>query len=269
MFLLLRLRGTIRRWVLRGDSNSMNKKYQNNMKKIAFLVSLAFVTLSVVAQDPVITSTSSIILDGQTDVLQVNFAISDSWSDGFDNTWDAVNSNPGTGIYVVVNDDEYTTWASNKYSTNLALGFVAAATGSHKLQFANFSGVSYKIYDREEGKTIEVLGNNSIKIDGEAATEYAFTAAAGAHNNRFVINYNANELDVCFIDNVLQISSNPYDNPIIISSPNGKKEVAVAPTPQNISLNDSTAGNYTVEFGPVVNAETGAHQRKFVVVVKH
>ena len=41
------------------------------MKKIAFLVSLAFVTLTVAAQDPVITSTSSIILDGQTDVLQV------------------------------------------------------------------------------------------------------------------------------------------------------------------------------------------------------
>ena len=231
------------------------------MKKIAFLVSLAFVTLTVAAQDPVITSTSSIILDGQTDVLQVNFAISDSWSDGFDNTWDAANPNKGTGIYVSVNDDEYTTWASNKYSDNLALGFVAAAGGSHKLQFANFSGSSYKIYDRVDNKEIEVLGNGSIKIDGVAATEYTFTADAGTYNSRFVINYNPNNLAVCFINNVLEISSNPFDAPIKITGANGSKEVAVAPTPQNISLNDSTAGNYTVEFGG------GA--RKFVVVVQH
>ena len=223
------------------------------MKKIVFLVSLTLVTLSMFAA-PVITGKSRIALqeEGQSDKY-VLFVLSDDFSDGYDNTYDAASANPGTGIYVLVNDDEYTSWASNKYSANLALGFVATKSGTHTLKFDKFDGAEYKIYDRVADKTITVNGSTS---------SYEFTVdAAGTYNSRFVINYNPNNLAVCFIDNVLEISSNPFDAPIKIIGANGSKEVAVAPTPQNISLNDSVAGNYTVEFNG------GA--RKFVVVVKH
>ena len=229
------------------------------MKKIAFLVSLMFVTITMAAQ--AITGTSRIILstDGQPDA-QVNLLLSASFSDAVDNTWDAVNANPSTGIYVVVNEDQYTTWASNVYSTNLALGFGTGENTSYTLKFTNFSGTEYQIYDRVTGETIDVNGTTP---------DYDFTITAGqknsAINNRFVINYDSNELGVCFINNVLQISSNPYEDAIVIKDANGDhvtgSPFAAEPTPQNISLDALDAGRYTVQFGG------GA--KNFLVIVKH
>ena len=222
------------------------------MKKIAFLAGLMCVTLFVAAQS---TSTSRIVLKtaGQPN-KEVNFFLSSEFSDAFDNGYDAAAANPG-GIYVLVNEDRFTTWVSNAYTPNLALGFVAAASGSHTLSFENFTGAEYKIYDRIADQTIEV---------NASTPDYVFTADAGAHNNRFVINYSVDNLSVCFIDNVLEISSNPYDADIVVKDADGNQVTgspfAVAPTPQNISLASLPAGRYTVEFGD------GA--RKFVVIVK-
>lgn len=226
------------------------------MKKIVFLVSLMFVTITMAAQ--AITGTSRIILstDGQPDA-QVNILLSASFSDAFDNTWDAVNANPSTGIYVVVDAEQFTTWASNAYSTNLALGFGTGENIAYTLKFTNFSGTEYSIYDRATGTTVDVNGSTP---------NYDFTIAAGdknsAINNRFVINHVSGGLDVCFIDNKLQINDNPYTETIVIKDANGD-EIAGSPFAANTLLVDfSTIGaagdRFTVEFAD------GA--RKFVVV---
>ena len=226
------------------------------MKKIAFLVSLMFVTITMAAQ--AITGTSRIILstDGQPDA-QVNLLLSASFSDAFDNTWDAENANPSTGIYVVKNEKQFTTWASNEYTTNLALGFGAGENTSYTLKFTSFSGTEYTIYDRATGTTIDVNGTTP---------NYDFTIAAGdknsAINNRFVINYVSGGLDVCFIDNKLQINDNPYLETIVIKDANGA-EIAGSPFASYTTVVDfSTIGaagdRFTVEFAG------GA--RKFIVV---
>ena len=225
------------------------------MKKIAFLVSLMFVTITMAAQ--AITGTSRIVLstDGQPD-KQVNFILSASFSDAWDNTWDAEAANPG-GIYVFAGGERYTTWASNAYSENLAIGFASCENTSYTLKFQNFSGATYSVYDRYASQTIVVNGSTP---------DYVFTIADGDKNsvinNRFVINYVSGGLDVCFIDNKLQINDNPYLETIVIKDANGA-EIAGSPFASYTTVVDfSTIGaagdRFTVEFAG------GA--RKFIVV---
>lgn len=241
------------------------------MKKIAFLVGLMCVTLSVAAQS--ITGTSRIVLShtGQSD-KEVNFLLSASFSDAFDNTWDAVAANPG-GIYVYAEAERYTTWASNAYSSNLAVGFGAyndAGNLSYTLKFKNFTGTTtYKIYDRKTGKTIDVLGNDNIKIDGDAASQYDFTIDAGENNttinSRFVINYVPGELDVCFRNDILDVNSNPFSTEdITIERVDGEDfpgTKVFAGTTALIDMSNDTnypAGRYYVKFA--------GGDRKFVIV---
>ena len=226
------------------------------MKKIAFLVSMMFVTIAVAAQ-PVITGTSRIVLStaGQPD-KQVNFILSASFSDAWDNTWDAEAANPG-GIYVFANGERYTTWATNAYSENLAIGFASCDNSDYTLKFQNFNGVAYTIYDRVARETINVNGSTP---------DYLFTIDNAdknqSLNDRFVINYDADGLDVCFIDNKLTINSNPFTEPIVIKDANGD-EIAGSPFAASTPLVDMTAigaagDRFTVEFAG------GA--RKFIIV---
>jgi len=228
------------------------------MKKIAFLVSLTFVALSVAAQS--VTGTSRIVLShsGQSD-KQVNMLLSSSFSDAFDNAWDAEAANTG-GIYVFYNDTRYTTWASNAYSENLPLGFGTyddAGNLNYTLKFKNFTGTTeYTLYDRKTGTTINV---------NASTPDYDFTVDAEDNNNplitnRFLINYVVPDFEICFRDNQLQITANPYAENVVVKDANDTKVVDVAPvTPyQAIDLSAQAAGRYTVELAG------GA--RKFIIV---
>ena len=226
------------------------------MKKIAFLVGLICVTLSVAAQS--IKGTSRIVLShaGQPD-KEVNFLLSESFSDAYDNTWDAEAANPG-GIYVYSGGERYTTWASNAYSQNLPVGFASYNDENlaYTLKFENFTGTTtYKLYDRVAGTSIEVNGSTP---------DYNFTAESknATFNNRFIINFSVDGLNVCFIDNKLTINANPYSSTIEVKDANGTP-IAGSPFSAGTEEIDMTAiGNagdrFTVEFD--------GGNKKFVIV---
>ena len=251
--------------VLHGDINSINNENNTNMKKIAFLVSLTFVTLSVAAQ---FTGTSRIVLShsGQAD-KEVNMLLSSSFSDAFDNTWDAVAANPG-GIYVYYENERYSIWASNKYSDNLALGFGTyddAGNLNYTLKFQNFNGTEYTLYDRKTATTINVNGSTP---------DYDFTVDAEDNNNplitnRFLINYvPSDELAACFIGNHLTISNNPYSTGKIVVYDETGTQVgdAYSGLLTDIDLTSLTAGkNYTVKFFATADI-TGAAARTLIIV---
>ena len=255
---MMRTRETIKVVImLRGDIKGINNENNTDMKKIAFLVSLTFVALSVAAQS--VTSTSRIVLShsGQSD-KEVNMLLSSSFSDAFDNTWDAVAANTG-GIYVYYENERYSTWASNKYSENLAIGFGTyddAGNLNYTLKFQNFKGAEYTLYDRKTATTINV---------NASTPDYNFTIDLEDNNNplitnRFLINYVVPDFEICFRDNQLQITANPYDENVVVKDANDTKVVDVAPvTPyQAIDLSAQAAGRYTVELAG------GA--RKFIIV---
>ena len=153
------------------------------MKKILFLASL--MCASIAMATPTITGTSQIDLSsaGQTDKY-VRFIISSSFSDGFDNSYDAQAANEN-GIYVFGNGNRYTMWASDAYTANLPLGFYTCENTSYTLKFSNFMGVEYTIYDRVEDDVITVNASTPA---------YNFTIDESEKNsqinNRFIINYN-------------------------------------------------------------------------------
>jgi len=132
-----------------------------------------------------ITSRSRIWLKsaGETD-KDVRLLVSSSFSNDWDNTWDATPAQAG-GIYVYYQGAKYSIWASNEYSQNLALAFDANDNTEYTLSFASFLGEEYTITD---------LGNNNAVITVNASTQdYVFTIDESEKNssilNRFVINY--------------------------------------------------------------------------------
>lgn len=204
------------------------------------------------------TGTSRIILKtaGQPN-KEVNFILHSSFSDGFDNTWDAEAANPG-GIYVYYGGERYTTWASNAYSASLPVGFATGTNTSYTLSFANWSGVAYKLYDMEEGEIIDVNGSTP---------DYNFTATANTtFNSRFLINYPfspAGNLETCFTGTELQITNNPIFGNIVVTRMSDSKQMDKKPYgTSSIDMSAYTAGNYLVEFGK------GASKRSFIVEVK-
>ena len=238
------------------------------MKKIVFLVSLAFVALSVAAQD--ITGASIIKLgtSGKSD-KELRFILSDEFSDSpNDQMWDAESGNAG-GLYVFYGGKRYSTWASNGYSKNLALGFGAGSNNTYFLKFVNnkFQGPSYEIYDVVVDTTIVVNGTNS---------DYKFTITdeekGHVINNRFLINYeftpDEGELNICFNEkgtNTLEIKNNPYTGKIAIKNAAGE-DVLRSPyqplkTPQEIDLSSLPAGRYTVIL-------TKDEEEKKLIIVK-
>lgn len=233
------------------------------MKKIAFLVSLLCLTLSVTAQS--ITSTSRIILKhtGQPN-KEVSFILSSSFSDGFDNTWDAAAANPG-GIYVYYGEERYTIWASNAYSANLPVGFATYNDDntSYTLSFEDFTGVTYKLYDTEADEVIEINGSTP---------DYVFTASPKntTFNERFLINVpvDTDPLETCFTGTELQIKSNPYYGKITVKTSGGSTVKQYAYGTSSINFNETDGGGdyiysnnteYTVSFGT---------SRSFIVKVK-
>lgn len=168
------------------------------MKKISILlVNLLCATVLMAA--PTITGKSKINLSsaGET-VKTVSLLLSDAFSDAFDNTWDAAAANDG-GIYIYNGGSRYTTWASNAYSDNLAIGFGSVANNDYVLNFSNFDGIEYKIYD--------VVANKWITVNA-STPDYNFSIADAdknkAINDRFIINYNPAP-SFCFKYNKLEV----------------------------------------------------------------
>ena len=233
------------------------------MKKVTLLVSVLFITFAAWA-DPVIKGTSVITLScaGEPDA-QVSFLISTSFSDAYDNTWDAEAANPG-GIYVYSGGERYTTWASNGYTAGLKIGFASVAgKTNYTLKFSNWDGVSYDLYDYETGTVINV---NSGSVG-----DYEFTATAGTtFNDRFALNLSipSGNLTTCFTGTELQITNNPIFGKIVVKrKSDGVKVHEYSFGTTSITMNTSTGysdGDYIVEFGSGTSG-----QRSFVVTVKN
>jgi hypothetical protein len=237
------------------------------MKKIAFIVSLLCLTLSVAAQS--ITGMSRIVLvtAGEPN-RDVNILISSSFSDAFDNTWDAevmpvdgINK----GVYIYSSGTYYVQWASNGYTANLPIGFRSCGNNDYTLKFENFTGATYKIFDTVADEVIEVNGSTP---------DYAFSIADGSKNtninDRFLINVpvDTDPLETCFTGTELQIKSNPYYGKITVKTSGGSTVKQYAYGTSSINFNETDGGGdyiysnnteYTVSFGT---------SRSFIVKVK-
>lgn len=188
------------RIILLLENLELQKKYSkliniiDIMKRIVFLLGMICITLGISAQT--INSRSRITLKTAGEANRnVRLLLSDDFSNGWDNTWDANPAQDG-GIYVFYQEAKYSIWASNEYSANLPLGFVSTSNLEYTLSFDMFLGTSYKIYDRVADQTITVNGST---------VDYNFTIDAAdvekAINDRFVINrqvYNVT-LNDCYL----------------------------------------------------------------------
>jgi hypothetical protein len=154
------------------------------MKKIAMIVGLFSLALSAVAA---VTPTGKLNIAlnsaGQEEkVLRLRQHA--SFSDAFDNTWDAEAVTDG-GIYVLYGDDHYTTWASNQF-VNLPVGFGAIGDNDYTLTFSNFGGddISFK----------DLVTGDEITLSSSTTYPYVYNFSINdsqkntAINNRFVIN---------------------------------------------------------------------------------
>lgn len=234
------------------------------MKKIGFIISLILVAISVTAQEITGSAIIKLATAGESD-KELRFILSDDFSDGADETWDAEAGNAG-GLYILYGGKRYSTWASDKYSKNLVMGFGTGSNNTYYLKFANnkFSGASFVILDKVTGTEITVDGTNN--------EDYEFTITDDqknkAINDRFIINKgfdpDEGELEICFNekgDNVLEIKNNPFDAQILIFKDGADTPImTVDPvqTPQQIDLSSLDAGKYIVQMA------NGS--RKFVIV---
>ncbi len=190
--------------------------------------------------------------------------VSSSFSDAYDNTYDAEAANPG-GVYIYSGGERYSTWASNGYTAGLALGYGAVAGNtSYTLKFSEFEGSSYTIYDMVAYQAIEVNGSTP---------DYAFTTESVLEDtevyDRFVINLDVTteNLKTCFDGTVLQIKENPIFGPITVKwvkAGDQSHEFVYGTTEidlTNTTYFPSDVNNYIIEFG------TGAAQRAMKVTV--
>lgn len=141
--------------------------------------------------------------------------------------------------------------------TNQAIGFSTNQVDqNYTLTFETFSGEAFELYD--------LVTDTHFTINGSTpAYNFSVTPAQVgriAITDRFVINYVVPDFEICFRDNELQITANPYAENVVVKDENGTKVVDVAPvTPyQAIDLSAQAAGRYTVELAD------GA--RKFIIV---
>ena len=220
------------------------------------LVAAIATSLNIMALTPtataVITMTGNV--SGNFDRVTLVESTTDGFTAGYENGYDVFQPDANVpGIYAVSEAGRFSTSMTNNLDNN-PIGFIAGTDAAYTLTFSGVSGRTLKIYDKET-HTETVLAN-----DGN----YPFAATPGARiDNRFVINYAAPtpvEFEICFRDNQLQITANPYAENVVVKDANDTKVVDVAPvTPyQAIDLSAQAAGRYTVELAG------GA--RKFIIV---
>lgn len=149
---------------------------------------------------------------------------------------------------------KYQQFASNAATMeNLQLGIKTNASTSYTLTAASVVG-TLKI--RINGVEYNITEGMSEAITLPASS----TLPAVGDELNYKVQPTALEFGICFIDNELQITSNPYAENVVVKDENGTKVVDEAPvTPyQAIDLSDLADGRYTVELAG------GA--RKFVII---
>ena len=144
--------------------------------------------------------------------------------------------------------------------TNVKLGLKTDASTNYTLTVSSVAGAqTLKIFDREAADP----SNAYFELTEGAVLNFT---ATGSTEDRFVLNYvPADELEVCFIDNKLQINANPYEEQnIVIKDKDGNNITGSPFAPEfpsqviDLSTIGAAGDRFTVEFA------NGA--RKFVIV---
>ena len=235
------------------------------MKKV-FLILIAVVAM--VSVQAANTEVARLTLTGQGSVaasyitLRVDPAVlTPETSSYYENTELPDNVN----IYVKVGGDKFSAYKFNDL-TNLAVAFVTNRTAAGNQHYTITFNVptsteGLKLKDLRTGTVTDIVNAGTYEFDVNTTTDPGYVAGTNyVIEDRFVINYVVPDFEICFRDNELQITANPYAENVVVKDENGTKVVDVAPvTPyQAIDLSAQAAGRYTVELAD------GA--RKFIIV---
>lgn len=177
------------------------------MKKSAFIVGLLCMALNAVtAVTPTGKLNIAINSAGQEEkVLRLRQHA--SFSDAFDNSWDAEAVTDG-GIYVLYGGDHYTTWASNQF-VNLPVGFGAIEDNDYTITFSNFGGEDITFKDIVTGDLITLSSSTTYPYVYNFSIEDS--EKNDAINDRFVINYDATAFVTSLTTNDYGWASFSYD----------------------------------------------------------
>lgn len=241
-----------------------NKTIFYNMKKMIISVMALAVSMMAMATESAYVRIRLTGESGSSSVVRISKddARTTDYDDGYDSDKMKMLSNSKSVLlFGIAGTHDCEDIVSNDL-TNLALGFTTNQVDqNYTLSFETFSG------DAEAMVLYDLVADTHFAINGSTPA-YNFTVTAEQVGrkeikDRFVINYVAPvepEFEICFRDNKLQISNNPYAENIVVKDENGDAVKDVAPvTPyQEIDLSALAAGRYTVELAG------GA--RKFVIV---
>ena len=225
------------------------------MKRILLFVASLVASLNLLALTPTATATITLRGDvsGAYDQLILVESTTDGFTPGYENGYDVFQALNTPAIYAISGGDHFSTSMTNNLDNN-PIGFIAGTDAAYTLTFSGVSGRTLKIYDKET-HTETVLAN-----DGN----YPFAATPGARiDNRFVINFTSDNLDVCFKDNKLEINNNPNTAEDIVIKDAAGNPISGSPFVGTSTLIPLTSigakgDRFTVEF------YGGA--RKFVIV---
>lgn len=173
-------------------------------------------------------------------------------------------------IYVKSGSDKYSSYKLNDL-TNLAIAIVTnrkPAGDQHYTLTFNVPTLTegLKITDLRTGTTKNITNGDTFEFDVNTTTDPSFVAGTNFRiEDRFVINYVAPTLDVCFKDNHIEVVNNPFSDVNITLErvdgtdfPGTKSFVG---TTTDIDMTNDTnypAGRYYVKFA--------GGNRKFIIV---
>jgi hypothetical protein len=247
------------------------------MKKI---LALAFAMVSAVGMFAAINSQLTIYLDNvdSDKEMEARIACGDTYS-----PFNAASCASYVGMYTnASNIGLYVQYNAANYSelyapelVNVPLVVVTSREAASKQHYKFFAELGAAANNSQEVYVTDLRpdgGGEPVKFLLNNATEYAFDLSGEASfvageniviADRFVINYVAPvvpDFEICFRDNKLQITANPYAENVVVKDANDSKVVNEAPvTPyQEIDLSALAAGRYTVELAGGV--------RKFIIV---
>lgn len=158
-------------------------------------------------------------------------------------------------------NEKYRVLETKSKLTNTKIGFKTTGAGNYKFQFSNVQG-QVDLYDKVTETLIEITSTTPA---------YNFTVANDESgkvvDDRFIAFYKVIELEVCFKDNKLQISSNPYTTSGIVVKNSEGTPITGSPFAANATEIDLSGasfatGRYTVEF----NGGKAAGGEEFVII---
>lgn len=217
------------------------------MKKVLLSAFALILSVSMYAIGYV-SGISITLFDGDSEMPECNIAVPDGSTPDQTNT--ITPEDNAVAVYAIYNDAAYDLFKQKETGSfkmkNIPLGIKTNGSTSYELWFNGMVG-DVVLYDKEKGGTGGVVDVNS---------DYSFTISESQKNSRiddrFVLYYIVEELEVCFKNNKLQISSNPYTDGIVVK----KDGVAITGSPfsddvSEIDLSGASfaTGRYTVEFG--------------------